>query len=77
MNLQQDESARRHKENLENIREKAFEMSVLKHSTEDHNDAPKLVPYARKKFCNVCNILVSPARHLPFLGWLEHVLIYI
>ena len=57
--FQQDESARRHNQNLDKIREKAFEMSVLKHSTEDHNDAPQSTPYERKKLCIVCNALVS------------------
>ena len=56
---QQDDSARRHKENIDQIKEKAFEMTVLKHSTEDQYDAPKLVPFSTKKFCNVCNVLVS------------------
>ena len=56
---QQDESARRHKENIDQIKEKAFEMTVLKHSTEDQKDAPKLAPYSTKKFCTVCNVLVS------------------
>ena len=55
---QQDESARRHKENIDQIKEKAFEMTVLKHSTEDQKDAPKLAPYSTKKFCTVCNVLV-------------------
>ena len=55
---QQDESARRHKENIDQKKEKAFEMTVLKHSTEDQKDAPKLAPYSTKKFCTVCNVLV-------------------
>ncbi len=59
MCLQQEESARRHKENLDSIREKAFEMSVLKHSTEDHSDVPELAPYDRKKCCTVCGVMVG------------------
>jgi hypothetical protein len=57
--LQQDETDRRHKEKLEAIQEKAFRMTILRHSTEDHNDAPKLVPYETKKICIICNVMVS------------------
>ena len=57
--LQQDETDKRHKEKLEAIQEKAFCMSILRHSTEDHNDAPKLVPYEKKKICTICNVMVS------------------
>ena len=63
---QQDESARRHKENIDQIKEKAFEMTVLKHSTEDQKDAPKLAPYSTKKFCTVCNVLVRNSAALIF-----------
>ena len=56
---QQDESTQRYQEGLKHIREKAFEMSVLRHSTEDHNDAPQLTPYDKKKMCTICNTLVS------------------
>lgn len=58
MIFQQDESTARHKEALQQIREKAFEMSVLRHSTEDHNDAPTSTPYEKKKLCTICNALV-------------------
>lgn len=34
-------------------------MNVLKHSTEDHSEAPKLEPYDTIKICTVCNILVG------------------
>ncbi|XP_064618910.1 S phase cyclin A-associated protein in the endoplasmic reticulum-like isoform X2 [Lineus longissimus] len=60
----QDESTRRHNEKLGQIREKAFEMSVLRHSTEDHNDAPKLTPYDKKKLCSLCNVLLPSEVHL-------------
>ena len=55
---QLDESDRRYKENLAQIKEKAFEMSILRHSTEDHHDAPTPVPYETKKLCAVCNVMV-------------------
>lgn len=56
--LQQDETTQRHEEYLRSIREKAFEMSVLRHSTEDHSDAPELTPYDKNKLCIICNVLV-------------------
>ena len=55
---QQEESSQRHSEALKQIREKAFEMSVLRHSTEDHNEAPQITPYDTKKMCTICNALV-------------------
>ena len=57
--FQQDESDKRHKEMLEKVREKAFEMTIMRHSTEDHNDAPTHMPYDQKKLCSVCNVMVS------------------
>lgn len=60
----QDESTQRHQEILQQIREKAFEMSVLRHSTEDHNEAPQLTPYDQKKLCKVCNVLILSEVHL-------------
>ena len=56
---QQDETTQRHEEYLRQIREKAFEMSILRHSTEDHNDAPEPTPYDKNKLCIICNVLVS------------------
>ena len=61
---QQSESARRHNERLQNIREKAFIMSIVKHSTEDQLEAPKLEPYNTKKICTVCNIMIPSEVHL-------------
>ena len=57
--VQQDETTQRHEEYLRQIREKAFEMSILRHSTEDHNDAPEPTPYDKDKLCIICNVLVS------------------
>ena len=57
--FQQDESTQRYQEGLKHIREKAFEMSVLRHSTEDHNEAPQITPYDNKKMCTICNAIVS------------------
>ncbi|XP_048254024.1 S phase cyclin A-associated protein in the endoplasmic reticulum-like [Haliotis rufescens] len=60
----QDESSQRHEEILKQIREKAFVMSVLRHSTEDHNDAPQLTPYDRQKLCSICNYLIPSEVYL-------------
>lgn len=60
----QDETSQRHQENLQQIREKAFEMSILKHSTEEHNEAPNVVPYDHKKLCTICNVLITSEVYL-------------
>ncbi|XP_050401321.1 S phase cyclin A-associated protein in the endoplasmic reticulum-like [Patella vulgata] len=60
----QDESSQRHEEVLQQIREKAFEMSIYKHSTEDHNDAPQLTLYDKKKLCTICNTLIPSEVYL-------------
>ncbi|KAK3096644.1 hypothetical protein FSP39_001987 [Pinctada imbricata] len=60
----QDETTQRHQEALQQIREKAFEMSVLRHSTEDHNDVPNVVPYENKKLCTICNVLITSEVYL-------------
>ncbi|XP_052278081.1 S phase cyclin A-associated protein in the endoplasmic reticulum-like isoform X2 [Dreissena polymorpha] len=60
----QEESSQRHMEALKQIREKAFEMSVLRHSTEDHNEAPTITPYPVKKMCTICNALITSEVYL-------------
>ncbi|KAL4227984.1 hypothetical protein ACF0H5_013422 [Mactra antiquata] len=60
----QEESSQRHMEALKQIREKAFEMSILRHSTEDHNDAPQLTPYPVEKMCTICNTLIPSEVYL-------------
>ena len=57
--FQQNESTQRHEDYLQTIRDRAFDMTITRHSTEDHNDAPKLTPYERNKLCSICNALVS------------------
>ncbi|KAK7009489.1 S phase cyclin A-associated protein in the endoplasmic reticulum-like isoform X1 [Biomphalaria glabrata] len=60
----QDETTQRHEEHLQQIRGRAFEMSIMKHSTEDHNDAPQLTPYDKNKLCSICNVLIPSEVYL-------------
>ena len=56
----QEEWSRRHELNLEEIRKKAFEMSVLRFSSEEHQgEAPTPTPYDRSKFCNACGVVIG------------------
>ncbi len=57
----QEEWSKRHESNLEEIRKKAFEMSILHFSTEDNQggDAPTPVPYEKSKYCNACHVIIS------------------
>lgn len=56
--LQHDETMRRHSQLMEQKREKAIELSMLRHyRTSDV--APQQKPYSKKKFCSLCNVLVS------------------
>ncbi|XP_021362165.1 S phase cyclin A-associated protein in the endoplasmic reticulum-like isoform X2 [Mizuhopecten yessoensis] len=60
----QDESTQRHQEALQQIREKAFEMTVQRLSSEDHNEPPNIAPYDTKKLCTICNVLIPSEVHL-------------
>jgi hypothetical protein len=51
----QDESKRRHEENMESIRQKALELSVKKSSSDD---APICVPYDTMKMCDLCQVII-------------------
>jgi len=59
MLMKQEESSKRHESNLEDIRKKAFEMSILHFSTDDNGDAPTPVPYERAKFCRDCGVVIK------------------
>ncbi|CAF0765123.1 unnamed protein product, partial [Brachionus calyciflorus] len=56
----QEEWSKRHELNLEEIRKKAIEMSILHFSSEDHSgEAPTPTPYEKPKYCKVCNVTIN------------------
>lgn len=58
----QEDAAKRHKEKLEKVRRKAFELSVQRCSTDE--GVPMLQAYEPKKKCDICNVLISNEVHL-------------
>jgi hypothetical protein len=72
----QEEWSKRHESNLEEIRKKAFEMSILRFSTEENNhngEAPTPVPYENAKYCNVCSVAInSEVKLKSHLGGIKH-----
>lgn len=58
----QEESTKRHESQLDDIRKKALEMSILHFSTDDSfldTTAPTPVPYERAKFCLHCSVVIK------------------
>jgi len=58
----QEDAAKRHAEYLEDIRLKAFELSVQKCSSDE--GVPLIKPYQTKKKCEGCNVLIKSEVHL-------------
>ncbi|KAG0695245.1 S phase cyclin A-associated protein in the endoplasmic reticulum [Chionoecetes opilio] len=59
----QEESARRHEENIELIRQRALESTIMKYSR-GCDDAPRLIRYETKKLCTLCNSLITSEVYL-------------
>jgi len=58
----QEDAAKRHAENLEHIRQKAWELSVQKCSSDE--GVPVIKHYQIKKKCEACNVLIRSEVHL-------------
>uniref|UniRef100_A0A183AW35 U1-type domain-containing protein n=1 Tax=Echinostoma caproni TaxID=27848 RepID=A0A183AW35_9TREM len=56
--LQQEESERRHQEQLREISRKAFEMSILTHTADDSITAAGMEPYPIQKWCRACQVTI-------------------
>ena len=58
----QEDAAKRHAEYLEDIRQKAWEMSLLKCSSDEK--VPNITNYQVQKKCEVCNVFIKSEVHL-------------
>ncbi|XP_065573461.1 S phase cyclin A-associated protein in the endoplasmic reticulum-like isoform X2 [Artemia franciscana] len=55
--LKQEEYARRHEENIENIKHRASELSVPRFPSTPE-EAPYSTPFEKKRYCSLCKVLI-------------------
>lgn len=60
----QEETTRRHEENMEQIRQRALELSVKKSSSGVNDDALVCVPYDKVKMCSLCKVIIQSEVYL-------------
>merc|ERR1719228_1824326 len=60
--IKQEEAAKRHAEYLEQIQQRAWELSLQKCSSDQ--GVPVIKPYTVKKKCRVCSVLIASEVHL-------------
>ena len=72
----QEEWSKRHESNLEEIRKKAFEMSILHGPIEDPNfEVSSNLSYEKEKLCKICNIIINSEAQSSHFRCTQHQLL--